>query len=427
MKLPAVTLIAMMAATATYFAVTQKWVKDPLEAEFKQYMAKWGKKYGANELEARFATFKDNHAFVMAENAKGHKYKLAINEFADMTVEEFSAGHFGVQKPEKMWGDVPYLGTHVYSGEALPDSVDWSTKGAVTPIKNQGQCGSCWAFSTTGSMEGAWQIATGKLVSLSEQQLVDCSQKFGNMGCNGGLMDNGFKYAEQNAMCTEDSYPYKAAAGKCQAATCTTGIPKAGVTGFKDVKPQDLDSMASAVAQQPVSIAIEADQRVFQLYHTGVLTGTCGTKLDHGVLAVGYGTMNGTDYWKVKNSWGASWGSEGYILLEKNKNPAGECGIKMQPSYPVVSGKPASPLEGTLQMRLQAMQTSHPAKVASPLEGTVQMRLEEMHMSHPAKVASPLEGTVQMRLEEMQTSHPVKAASPLEGTVQMRLEGTISI
>merc|ERR1712193_78841 len=194
--------------------------------------------------------------------------------------------------------------------------------------------------STTGSLEGAWEIATGNLVSLSEQQFVDCSKSFGNMGCNGGLMDNAFKYAEQNAICTEASYPYKAKGGKCQASSCTIGIPKGGVTGFKDVAPKDLQAMEEAVAQQPVSIAIEADQRVFQMYHSGVLTSTCGTKLDHGVLAVGYGTLDGPDYWKVKNSWGPSWGAEGYILLEKGKNSAGECGIKMQPSYPVVSGKP---------------------------------------------------------------------------------------
>merc|ERR1712193_334592 len=194
--------------------------------------------------------------------------------------------------------------------------------------------------STTGSLEGAWEIATGNLVSLSEQQFVDCSKSFGNMGCNGGLMDNAFQYAEQNAICPEQSYPYKAKGGTCQASSCTTGIPKGGVTGFKDVGKEDLQALEEAVAQQPVSIAIEADQRVFQMYHSGVLTSTCGTKLDHGVLAVGYGTLDGPDYWKVKNSWGPTWGLEGYILLEKGKNSAGECGIKMQPSYPVVSGKP---------------------------------------------------------------------------------------
>merc|ERR1711985_19367 len=283
----------------------------------------------------------------MQENAKGNKYTLAVTEFADMTADDFGATYMGLAKPEKMWGELPYLGSHKYSGVAPPSSVDWSDKGAVTPIKNQGQCGSCWSFSTTGSIEGAWEIATGKLVSLSEQQFVDCSKAFGNMGCNGGLMDNAFKYAEQNAICTEASYPYKAKGGSCEAASCTTGIPKGGVTGFKDVKSEDLQGLEEAVVQQPVSIAIEADRRIFQMYHSGVLTGTCGTKLDHGVLAVGYGTLSGTDYWKVKNSWGASWGSKGYVLLEKGKNSAGECGIKMQPSYPVVNGKvPPGPSPG---------------------------------------------------------------------------------
>jgi len=342
MRATAAVLLSVLAVTGTFFAIQHLRSKfeDPLAAEFEQFIAKWGKTYSKEERESRFEIFKDNYAFVMAENSKGHKYKLAVNEFADMTADEFGATHFGQKKPEKMWGDLPYLGQHKYSGAPLPSSVDWSQKGAVTPIKNQGQCGSCWSFSTTGSLEGAWEIATGNLVSLSEQQFVDCSKSFGNMGCNGGLMDNAFKYAEKNAICTEKSYPYKAKGGTCEASSCTTGIPKGGVTGFKDVDKEDLQAMEEAVAQQPVSIAIEADQRVFQMYHSGVLTSTCGTKLDHGVLAVGYGTQDGTDYWKVKNSWGASWGAEGYILLEKNKNSAGECGIKMQPSYPVVSGKP---------------------------------------------------------------------------------------
>merc|ERR1711881_679356 len=143
-----------------------------------------------------------------------------MNEFADLTADEFGATHMGLLKPKTMWGDLPYLGQHSYSGAALPSSVDWSQKGAVTPIKNQGQCGSCWSFSTTGSLEGAWEIATGKLVSLSEQQFVDCSQSFGNQGCSGGMMDDAFKYAEQNDLCTEDSYPYQAKVGTCQASSC---------------------------------------------------------------------------------------------------------------------------------------------------------------------------------------------------------------
>jgi C1A family cysteine protease len=159
--------------------------------------------------------------------------------------------------------------------------------------------GSCWAFSTTGALEGAWQIATGKLVSLSEQQLVDCSKAEGNQGCSGGLMDNGFKYEESAAVCTEDSYPYQAQNGICHTSGCTVGIPDHGVTGYKDVTPQDEDALAEAVAQQPVSVAIEADQSIFQLYTGGVLDGACGTQLDHGVLAVGYGVEDGKKYWLV--------------------------------------------------------------------------------------------------------------------------------
>merc|ERR1712187_281355 len=165
----------------------------------------------------------------------------------------------------------------------------------------------CWSFSTTGSLEGAWEIASGKLVSLSEQQFVDCDKQ--DSGCNGGLMDTAFTYAEKHALCTEGSYPYNAKGGTCKASSCTVGIAKGSVTGYKDVSSDSEQAMMSALTQQPVSIAIEADKSVFQLYHSGVLQGLCGASLDHGVLAVGYGTEDGKDYWLVKNSWGTSWGS----------------------------------------------------------------------------------------------------------------------
>jgi C1A family cysteine protease len=219
---------------------------------------------------------------------------------------------------------------------ALPTSVDWSAKGAVTPIKNQEQCGSCWAFSTTGSVEGAWFLAKGELVSLSEQQLVDCSGPEGNQGCNGGLMDYAFEYIIKNkGITTEAAYPYTAADGTCQAA----GKPvEATLSGYKDVSPNSETALLTAIAQQPVSVAVEADQSVFQFYSGGVMDSACGTALDHGVLAVGYGTDTGKDYYKVKNSWGADWGEKGYIRLGRGAkfNPSGQCGIQMDPSYPVV-------------------------------------------------------------------------------------------
>merc|ERR1712087_964678 len=223
-------------------------------------------------------------------------YSLAMNQFGDLTQDEFADTYlskFETDRPKDI---------HVFDTTNLPASVDWTTKGAVTAVKNQGQCGSCWAFSTTGSIEGAWEIASGKLVSISEQQFVDCDTV--DSGCNGGLMDNGFKYAEGNALCTEQSYPYNAKKSQCAKQNCTIAIPQGGVTGYKDVADSE-QALMSALNQQPVSIAIEADKSDFRLYHSGVLQGLCGASLDHGVLAVGYGTEDGKDYWLVKNSWGA--------------------------------------------------------------------------------------------------------------------------
>eukprot|EP00913_Durusdinium_trenchii_P033241 g31118.t1 len=201
-----------------------------------------------------------------------------------------------------------------------------SRRSAVTDPKNQGKCGSCWSFSTSGALEGAWKIATGKLISLSEQQLVDCAK-------NGPP-------AERSG----DSYPYLAKQGTCHQTKCTVGVPKGSIVGFKDVSSKDMNALMQAVSKQPVSVAIEADQMAFQLYK--------GNKLDHGVLLVGYGTENGVDYWKVKNSWGASWGENGYIRLERGVPGDGECGIKDQPSYPLVKAKTETELGNAEVVRL---------------------------------------------------------------------------
>jgi len=215
------------------------------------------------------------------------------------------------------------------SPNAAPAQVDWRSKGAVTPVKDQAQCGSCWAFSATGSMEGAVQIASGTLVSLSEQQLVDCSQSFGNQGCEGGLMDQGFEYIIANGITGENNYPYTAADGTCQ-----TGKPVlARLKSYVDVTAGSEAALLQAVALGPVSVAIEADQQCFQFYSGGILSDpSCGTQLDHGVLAVGYGTAGSQDFWIVKNSWGSSWGESGYIRMIRGQN---ECGIAQEASYPV--------------------------------------------------------------------------------------------
>lgn len=312
--------------------------KGDIDEAFKEFIQEFGKDYKTEEERyQKFQSFTTTYEYIENENAKGHKYNLGVNTFSDLTTEEFAKTHFGYQKPEKPWGNLKHLGTHVYSGGPLADSVDWTTKGAVTAVKNQGQCGSCWSFSTTGSLEGAHEIATGKLVSMSEEMLVDCSKQ--NHGCQGGSMDLAFEYVETNGICTESSYPYTAGGGRsgtCKASSCTKALSPGAVTGYHDVQPST-QALMSAVQLQPVSIAVEADKSVFQSYKSGVMTGMCGTKLDHGILVVGYGTEDGTDYWLVKNSWGAVWGMQGYGHLERGKGGEGECGILAGATYPKVS------------------------------------------------------------------------------------------
>lgn len=252
-------------------------------------------------------------------------YTVAVNEFADLTAAEFKATFNGL-KPEDIMHASPVE-------EVLPTSpIDWQAKGAVTPVKNQGQCGSCWAFSTTGGVEGMNFIAKGSLVGLSEQQLVDCAGSQGNMGCNGGLMDYGFAYIQKNSgICTESSYPYTARDGSCKSSSCTAS--GSTVSAWTDVRSGSSSALGSQLESGPVSVAIEADQSAFQFYSSGILTGVCGTNLDHGVLLTGFGTdgPTGLQYWRVKNSWGSSWGEAGYIRMVAGKN---ECGITLAASQP---------------------------------------------------------------------------------------------
>jgi len=301
---------------------------------FESWKVRHGKTYTVEEEPMRAAIFAANVEKINSHNMKGESFTMAINEFADLTAAEFGIGRIGGYIPRKLRRA---SNSAPVSAVTLPTSVDWTTKGAVTPVKNQGQCGSCWSFSTTGSVEGSEFINKGKLISLSEQQLVDCSGSFGNQGCNGGLMDDPFQYIiSVKGLCTEAAYPYTAADGSCSVSSCTE-VAQSAITGFHDVTVNSDAAFAAAVAQQPVSIAIEADQSSFQFYSGGVMTAACGTALDHGVLAVGYGTDSGVEYFKVKNSWGASWGEAGYIRLARGASyngGAGQCGIYSDPSYP---------------------------------------------------------------------------------------------
>merc|ERR1711865_157147 len=285
-------------------------------------MGAFGKVYnGGDEDAQRAAVFEDNKQ-MWGEHESGAI--LGATQFSDLTADEFK-DYTAIRGfiPAENTG-LPKVGVHEFQGETLAASVDWTTKGAVTPVKDQGQCGSCWAFSTTGGLEGAWQIASGSLTSMSEQQFVDCSKQ--NSGCNGGLMDYAFSFAKGTAVATESSYPYTARDGTCKS-SFSTAIPQGGVTGYTDVSTS-ASALKSALNSNPVSVAIQADQSVFQQYTGGVITSGCGSNLDHGVTAVGY---DGNTI-KVKNSWGSSWGVKGYVSID-----ASQCGITTSASYPKVS------------------------------------------------------------------------------------------
>lgn len=284
--------------------------------------------------------FKNNLKAIEMHNylhEKGLKtFRLGVNQYADMELGEFTKqmnGFKPTDTPRSHWQPATFMKS--LSPVNVPDSMDWRDHGYVTPVKNQGACGSCWSFSTTGALEGQHFRKTGDLVSLSEQNLMDCSVPWGNNGCNGGLMDYAFQYIKDNqGVDTETSYPYLAQDGTCHYNKRDIG---ADDVGYTDCTSGDEDGLKEASATiGPISVAIDASHQSFQLYQSGVYTDDMcsSTQLDHGVLLVGYGTEAGQDYWLVKNSWGPTWGDEGYIKIARNMDNL--CGVATQASYPIV-------------------------------------------------------------------------------------------
>lgn len=328
------TLLGAALLAFSAFNLEQKPAEDVQMLNlFQTWMKEYKVKYSSPaELKYRLSVFIQTHKKIVKENASQNSYELGHNQFSDLTSEEFLAKYTGLNfnKLAERNEEAPVQGL----SQQPPASIDWRALGAVTPVQNQQQCGSCWAFSAVAGVEGTWKISGNTLTKFSEQQLVDCSSAYGNQGCNGGLMDNAFKYLiAVKGIELETDYPYTAKNGVCKfSASKIAGTIKS----YADVPKNNCAALLTSAANQPVSVAIAAN--AIQSYKSGVFAvTTCGTQLDHGVTLVGYGNdpTSNVPFYLVKNSWGTSWGEQGYIRMSRNvQTSTGICGICMAASTP---------------------------------------------------------------------------------------------
>jgi hypothetical protein len=327
--LGAVALGAMIYLTADFGADR---TPEDLQA-FQAFQRKYRKvSLSAEDFDFRFNVYVDNRRYVEAINAENRGYILGVNEFSDLTFEEFSAKYLGEVKEQSL--ERPTANPNF----KLIGSKDWTKEGKVTPVKNQGSCGSCWAFSATGSLETAYALKYDKLIGWSESELVDCSSAYGNLGCNGGEMTDAFKYIKDHKLASETAYPYVPRTRKC--AADYTKDDRVAITEFKILENPVVEDLIKLIDINTVSIGIEV-QREFQMYRSGIFKGSpgCGRRLNHGVLATGYDTCPETkeDFFHVKNSWGAGWGENGYIRVLVGTG-AGTCGVASRDDvYPIIA------------------------------------------------------------------------------------------
>jgi hypothetical protein len=358
--------------------------------KFSLFQIKYNKTYTIDEMYARFTIFKNNMDIITRHNSdKSNTFNMTVNQFSDLTSYEFKDMYIGKTYSSTDYGcelfDDIYLNNNYnnnynsysynsysynsysynsysynsysynynntfnnttntstldnnnYLNESDIETFDWRMYNVVNPVRNQGQCGSCWAFATTANAESVWAIHTGSLYDLSEQYLVDCATGVGyfNMGCHGGNMDSAFKYMINNKQCNETDYPYVSGFTESKG-TCHECNEFTHFSSCYDVVPNNQVSLKMAVLRNPVVIGIEADTYYFQSYSSGILTSElCGTTIDHAVEIVGFGIDDGTKYWTVRNSWGEDWGENGYfrILRTDSTNDEGICGLALEPSF----------------------------------------------------------------------------------------------
>lgn len=332
----------MFTSFYTLFTVLSVAMADDCEwSAFQRFQNMYRVVYAhKDEQMERFRIFRENLEFIHTHNQNANRtFTLGITQFADLTTEEFITRNLGtfVAPARVTCTDMPIEDIDS-ENEA---EVDWRDRGVVNPVKDQGQCGSCWAFAATSVAESAWAIHVEELLVLSEQELVDCSsgRPYFNLGCNGGNIDSAFEYQLKNGQTLDANYPYtsgKTSVKNDQCMSSSSGEVGPTFSECFHVTPFDQVALARAVQDTPVAVAIEADTKYFQLYTSGILTGdACGTELDHAVVIVGYGVDGEVPYWTVRNSWGASWGEDGYVRIGRSnsRSDAGVCGIATMPSF----------------------------------------------------------------------------------------------
>jgi len=326
-----------------FFSASSLQVGTFLKSSWEAWKLKHLKSYASEGEEAyRFGVWRENYVKIKSHNAEGHSYTMAMNKFGDLTETDFAkfvnpSGNC-LRIHEVNDTSIFRKPEDVFMKE-IPTSVNWAnTSDYVTPVKNQGQCGSCWAFATAGATESVHAIANGVLNSLSEQELVDCSLLDG--GCAGGWLDTAYEYIlKHGGLALGSEYVYTAVDGTCKADDYTHYNP---IDSFQLIKQGNETALEIATVYRPVSVAVQASQVAFQFYSGGILDGRCGTTVDHAVIVVGYGVESSSKYWIIKNSWGTDWGESGYARICKdcNKNGIyGECCINCFPSYPIVKAE----------------------------------------------------------------------------------------